>query len=180
MINQVARRYAEALFELAEENDILSDMYTEIFDLKNIIKENNGLYDVLRSPFVKSDEKKQVIDAIFGGQVSEYGLNFLKVLVDNQRITELEGIVAAYRGLFNDKNGIAEGTVTTVVALESEKILELEQKLSAIYNKKVKLENIIDKDILGGVLVRIGNEEIDGSVKSRLNDLKNSLSNLIS
>src|SRR3712207_2491072 len=100
MINQVARRYAEALFELAEENDILSDMYTEIFDLKNIIKENNGLYDVLRSPFVKNDEKKQVIDAIFGGQVSEYGLNFLKVLVDNQRITELEGIVAAYRGLF--------------------------------------------------------------------------------
>lgn len=56
----------------------------------------------------------------------------------------------------------------------------MEQKLSAIYNKSVKLENIIDEDILGGVLVRIGNEEIDGSVKSRLRDLKNSLSNLIS
>lgn len=180
MINQVAKRYAEALFDLADEQNIVSDMYSEIGDLNKVIKENDNLYDVLRSPFVKPEEKKNLVDGLFKGRVSDYSVNFLKVLIDNQRVTELDGVVMAYKGLFNEKNNVAEGTVTTVVALEPEKISELEQKLSAIYNKSVKLENIIDEDILGGVLVRIGNEEIDGSVKSRLRDLKNSLSNLIS
>lgn len=180
MINQVAKRYAEALFELADEQGNISDIYSEVSDLNKVILDNKNLYDVLKSPFVRQEDKKNILEELFKGQVSEYSLNFLKVLIDNQRIIELDGIVSAYKSLFNERNNIEEGTVTTAVALEPEKVSELEQKLSAIYNKKVELENIIDEDILGGVLVRIGNEEIDGTVKSRLRDLKNSLSNLIS
>lgn len=58
MINQVAKRYAEALFDLADEQNIVSDMYSEIADLNKVIKENDNLYDVLRSPFVKPEERK--------------------------------------------------------------------------------------------------------------------------
>ena len=75
MINQVAKRYAEALFDLADEQNIVSDMYSEIADLNKVIKENDNLYDVLRSPFVKPEEKKNLVDGLFKGKVSDYSVN---------------------------------------------------------------------------------------------------------
>lgn len=180
MISQVASRYAEALFELADENGQTSEIYSEILDLNDVISSNKNLYDVLRSPFIVKDEKKNVASNLFADKVSKYAKNFLLVLIDSDRTTELSSIVQAYKAMLNDKLNIAEGEVRTAVPLTEEQISELETKLSAKYNKSIKLKNKIDKDILGGVLVRIGNEEIDGTVKSRLDGLKETLSQVIS
>ena len=75
--------------------------------------------------------------------------------------------------------GIIEGTVISAVPMEEKQIKELEEKLSKKYNKNVTLENKVDKSVLGGVLVRLGNTEIDGTIKTRLNGLKNQLSQVI-
>ncbi|WP_101772515.1 F0F1 ATP synthase subunit delta [Peptostreptococcus faecalis] len=180
MTSQIGSRYAQALFELADEQEITSQVYSEILDLENLIDSNESLYDALRSPFVTRNEKKNVMKEIVYGKVSSISYNFFMVLIENTRTSELSDIVVEYKTLLNDKNNILEGTVTSAIALSSEDISKLETKLSAMYNKKVVLTNKIDKDILGGVLVRIGNEEIDGSVKSRLDDLKQSLFQVIS
>ena len=180
MISQVASRYAQALFELADENNETSEIYSEIVDLNDVISSNKNLYDVLRSPFITREEKREIVVELFDGKVKKDTKNFLLVLIDKDRTTELSSIVQAYKQMLNDKLNIAEGKVFTAVPLSPEQISELEKKLSAKYNKNVKLENRIDKSILGGVLVRIGNEEIDGTVKSRLNDLSEVLSQVIS
>ena len=180
MISQAAIRYAQALFELAEEQNQTSEIYSEIVELNDVISSNRNLYDVLRSPFIGKDEKKSVAAELFAQSVHKDTKNFLMVLIDNDRTTELSSIVQAYKQMLNDKFNIAEGEVFTAILLSPEQISELEKKLSAKYNKNVKLENKIDKGILGGVLVRIGNEEIDGTVKSRLSDLSEVLSQVIS
>ncbi len=180
MISQVAIRYAQALFELAEEKNLTSEIYSDIVDLNKVISSNENLYDVLRSPFIVRSEKKNLVTALFEGKVHKDSKNFLMVLVDKDRTTELPSIVQSYKQMMNDKFNIAEGKVYTAVALSQEQISELEKNLSAKYNKNVQLVNKIDKDLLGGVLVRIGNEEIDGTVKSRLEDLGDKLSQVIS
>ena len=82
--------------------------------------------------------------------------------------------------LLNNKNNIIEGTVISAVALTAKKVKELEETLSKKYNKNITLENKVDKSILGGVLVRLGNIQIDGSVKTRLDNIKDQLSQVIS
>ncbi|MEG0250415.1 MAG: F0F1 ATP synthase subunit delta [Peptostreptococcus sp.] len=180
MISQVANRYARALFELADEQNQASEIYSEIVDLNDVISSNENLYDVLRSPFIPKGEKRGVAYDLFAKEVSKDSKNFLMVLIDSDRTTELSSIVQAYKQMLNNKFNIAEGQVLTAIALSPEQISELEEKLSAKYNKDVRLTNKIDKDILGGVLVKIGNEEIDGTVKSRLGDLSEILSQVIS
>ena len=169
MISQVASRYAEALFQLAEEENQLSQVYSEIEDLNKVILDNKDLYDVLRSPFIGKDEKLDIADKLFTDKLSK-----------NTRTTELDSIVKSYKQMLDEKNNVAEGKVITAIALSPDKLAELEGKLSAKYNKTIRLTNEIDESILGGALVKIGNEEIDGSIKSRLDDIKDTLSQVIS
>ena len=82
--------------------------------------------------------------------------------------------------MLNDKHNIIEGTVISAVPMEEKQIKELEEKLSKKYNKNVTLENKVDESILGGVLVRLGNTQIDGSVKTRLDNIKDQLAQVIS
>lgn len=180
MISQVASRYAEALFQLAEEENQLSQIYSEIEDLNKLILDNTNLYDVLRSPFIGKDEKLSIADQLFTDKLSKNARNFLMVLIENSRTTELDSIVKSYKQMLDIKNNVAEGKVITAIALSPDKLVELEGKLSAKYNKTIKLTNEIDERILGGALVKIGNEEIDGSLKSRLEGIKDTLSQVIS
>nr|WP_314278454.1 F0F1 ATP synthase subunit delta [uncultured Peptostreptococcus sp.] len=180
MISQVASRYAEALFQLAEEENQLSQVYSELEDLNKVILDNKDLYDIFRSPFISRDEKLSIADNLFRDKLSKYILNFIMVLIENSRTRELDSIVKSYKQLLDTRNNVAEGKVITAIALSPDKLADLEGKLSAKYNKTIRLTNEIDESILGGALVKIGNEEIDGSLKSRLDGIKNTLSQVIS
>jgi len=105
---------------------------------------------------------------------------FLKIIIDKDRVSAIETVEKSYKVLLNEKNNIIEGIAITAVAMSQEEIKQLEAKLSSKYNKNVTLENKVDKSILGGVLVRLGNEEIDGTVKTRLAKMKYQLSQVIS
>jgi F-type H+-transporting ATPase subunit delta len=105
---------------------------------------------------------------------------FLKILADKDRLALLADIEKDFKVLLNEKNNILEGIVITAVPMKEEEVKELQTKLSAKYNKTVVLENEVDKSVLGGVLVRLGNEEIDGTVKNRLDKMKEQLSQVIS
>ena len=117
---------------------------------------------------------------IFKNQLSDSMNNFLKVVIDKDRMSTIEYIKESYKSLLNDKNNILEGTAITAVELSEKEIKDLEKNLSIKYNKNVTLNNIVDETILGGVLVKLGNEEIDGTVRTRLSKMKNQLSQVIS
>lgn len=179
MIDLIASRYAEALFQIGEEENKTDNLYKELKEVSSLITTNNDLNNVMKSPLVSKTEKIQLIDVLFAGKVDNDLKNFLKVLIEKGRMTSIKAIETTYKGLLNEKNNIIEGYVISAVPMNNEKIKELEIELSKKYNKNVTLENKVDKSILGGVLVRIGNTEIDGTIKTRLNGLKNQLSQVI-
>ena len=180
MIDVIANRYAEALFQLSEEENITKEIYNELHDVVEVIKNNKELDNVLKSPLVAKNEKTQLIEALFNNKINNDLKNFLKILVEKGRISSLKSIELTFKELLNDKHNIIEGTVISAIALTDEKVKELEEKLSKKYNKNVTLENEVDQSILGGVLVRLGNTQIDGSVKTRLNNIKDQLTQVIS
>ena len=179
MINIVASRYAEALFQVGEETDSTDKLYGELKAVVDIVKENKDFSNILRSPLVSKEEKKDLITKVFDGKLSQNMINFLKILADKDRLALLADIEKDFKVLLNEKNNILEGIVITAVPMKEEEVKELQTKLSAKYNKTVVLENEVDKSVLGGVLVRLGNEEIDGTVKNRLDKMKEQLSQVI-
>ena len=180
MINIVASRYAEALFQVGEETDSTDKLYGELKAVVDIVKENKDISNILRSPLVSKEEKYDLISKVFDGKLSQIMINFLKILADKDRLALLADIEKDFKVLLNEKNNILEGIVITAVPMKEEEVKELQTKLSAKYNKTVVLENEVDKSVLGGVLVRLGNEEIDGTVKNRLDKMKEQLSQVIS
>lgn len=180
MIDIIANRYAEALFQLTEEENITREIYSELTDVIKLIKTNKDLDNVLKSPLISKSEKVQLIETLFNKKINDNLKNFLKILVEKGRISSLKEIGLTFKQLLNDKDNIIEGTVISAIALTDEKVKELEEKLSKKYNKNVTLENKVDEAILGGVLVRLGNTQIDGSIKTRLDNIKDQLSQVIS
>ena len=180
MIDIIANRYAEALFQLSEEENITKEIYKELRNVVELVKGNKELDNVLKSPLVAKNEKIQLIEALFNNKINNNLKNFLKILVEKGRISSLKSIELTFKELLNNKNNIIEGTVISAVALTEKQVKELEEKLSKKYNKNVTLENKVDKTILGGVVIRVGNTQIDGSVKTRLDNIKDQLSQVIS
>ena len=180
MIDIIANRYAEALFQLSEDDNITKEIYNELHNVVDIVKSNKDLDNVLKSPLVAKSEKVELIEALFNNKINNNLKNFLKILVEKGRISSLKSIELTFKQLLNEKNNVIEGTVISAIPLTSEKVKELEKTLSKKYNKNVTLENEVDKSILGGVLLRLGNTQIDGSVKTRLNNIKDQLSQVIS
>ena len=180
MIDIIANRYAEALFQLSEEENITKEIYKELRNVVELVKGNKELDNVLKSPLVAKNEKIQLIEALFNNKINNNLKNFLKILVEKGRISSLKSIELTFKELLNNKNNIIEGTVISAVALTEKQVKELEEKLSKKYNKNVTLENKVDKNILGGVVIRLGNTQIDGSVKTRLDNIKDQLSQVIS
>ena len=180
MIDVIANRYADALFQLSEEENVSKDIYSELRDVVDIVKNNKDLDNVLKSPLVSKAEKIDLIEKIFSDKINRNLKNFLKILVEKGRISSLKSIELTFKQLLNDKNNIIEGTVISAIPMSDDKVKQLEENLSKKYNKNVTLENKVDETILGGVIVRLGNTQIDGSVKSRLDNIKDQLSQVIS
>lgn len=180
MINIVASRYAEALFQVGEESNSTDKLYGELKAVVDIVIDNKDFSNILKSPLISKEEKKTLITNVFGNKLNQNIINFLKILADKDRLSLLVDIEKDFKVLLNEKNNILEGIVITAVPMKEVEIKELQANLSNKYNKSVVLENKIDESVLGGVLVRLGNEEIDGTVKNRLDKMKEQLSQVIS
>lgn len=180
MINIIASRYAEALFQVGEENNSTTKLYEELNAVLDILKSDKNFYNVLKSPLISKGEKKDIIENIFNNRVQNDLKNFFKLLIDKERISSLELIYKSFKSLLNEKNNIVEGKAITAIPMSKEEIKKLEENLSSKYNTNIILENVVDKTILGGVLVKLGNKEIDGTIKTRLDNLKQELSQVIS
>lgn len=179
MAELVSKTYATALFDVAQEAGKEQEYFQELQDLDGIFSAHKDLMTVLKSPVFSKEEKKRMLTEIFAGKVSEYMMNFLKVLVDKDRIGLFDHITQTYKKLLHQKNNIEEVTAITAVAMTAQMQDALAQKLKQSMGKEILLHNKVDESILGGVLLKIGNEQIDGSVKNRLETIKRELSSMI-
>jgi len=171
----VAKRYALALFRLAKEHQLLDQMENELRVVKEVVKDNGDLGAVLKSPKLTNEKKKEIVKEAFSG-ASIYVLNTLMILIDRHREDYIEAVADYFIEFANDERGIAEALVYTTRPLtEAEK-----QALSSTFAAKVgkqslRIENIVDTNLLGGIKLRIGNRIFDGSLRGKLERLERQL-----
>ena len=180
MTGIVERNYSEALFSaLVEEGQDLSKARDELNAVQKIVSECDGFEKLMDSPTVSAQEKIAVVKEAFDGKVSRHVLNFICIVTEGRRWDSFARICKSFSARCNEHLGIAEITVTTAFPLTEEQRAAIKKKMAEITGKKIEMSEKTDKSIVGGVVVDYGDTRLDGSVKTRLEGMKESFSRLI-
>lgn len=172
MYEYLDRRYALALYEVAESKDKVDEYIRDLEEVCSLIRNNDDFYEVVKHPQISTKKKKRTFINIFKGHMDEELLSFLLILIEKDRILFLEEKLREMKKIDLERKNTVRGIVKTTVPLTDEEFDNLIKKLSNKYNKKVILEKQIDPSILGGIYVRVKNDVIDGTVKSKLRELE--------
>ena len=171
----VARRYASALFEVAKKRGQVEIVASSLSDVVAGVESSRQLASVLHHPLLPLDRKRAVLSGVFGGAVHPDVEKFLFLVVEKDRAILLPQILGEFNRLFDEFRHEADGEVTSAVPLSAAEIAALQSALQAKFGVKVRLKTRVDANILGGLVVRVGDKLIDGSVASRLQTLSEQL-----
>lgn len=182
MNSKAAKTYGDALFELVLEETPtkLTDVLSEMKALCNIFGENSEFAKLMKTPTIPMSEKLEIMRSICqNGGVSEYVSNFLMVLTEKSRVDCLSDIYERYLVLHNKHFKIAEIVVTTCVPLTDELRRKITARMEEVTGMTISMTEKLDSAILGGIVIDYGNERLDGSIKSKLEGIKESLFSVI-
>ena len=171
----VGDRYAESLFDLAKEENQVTQYLDDIKLVGEVLDSDPQIVQFFNHVLIENDKKIQLLDQSFKGNVDQYVLNFLKLLVQSRRIRYIDDIVKSYIYLSNQYLGIEEGVIYTPYELTDQQIQDIEKAISQKENKKVTLKVSIDPSLLGGIKVQIANRIYDGTIKNKVEMLKKEL-----
>ena len=171
----VAKRYSKALAELAEDDKDLGVIYENLTGVQKTIKECPDLATFMEHPSFSIDLKKEIFKEIFDGKISGDVLNFLYILIDRNRIFALGAIINALKELMNEKYNITAVKAISAIELDDKIKAQLTEKLEAVCKRKIQLDTQVNKDIIAGIILKIGDKVIDGSIKARLESMKRTL-----
>ena len=169
MLNlELARKYARAIFELAVEDDKLLTYGRELKRVEGDLDGVAGIWGYFDNPGISRADKKILLKKCFEGELAGEVQNFLYLLVDKRRMAYFPEIVRVFEALSNEAQGIVIADVTTASSLDAGQESRLQEKLAGVTGKEVRLRLHEDPKVIGGVVVRIGDKRIDGSVTGRL------------
>lgn len=170
--------YGKALFQLAEENGSDAKVLDEIEGICTVLKDNQGYITLLDTPAVPTEEKIGLIKSAFGN-ADPILLNFMSILCEKHSVYEVERCADAYRKCYDEAHGLMRAEAITAVPLTERQHEALQKKLESITGKNIVLENRIDESLISGITLRYGGIQLDDSIKSRLDNLRRSLSETI-
>ena len=170
-MNEIVNHYAEALLSIAREDSQLQNYQLEVKELRKIIKDNPDFIILIDSKFLPMQERKDEVDKLLKGFSLDI-INFLKVIISNNRVSYLDEILKAFNSLCNEDRGITEGLIYSAFPLQESTLKEISQKISAIENREIELIPQIDSTLIGGVKVVINSHVYDGSIKNQLEKMK--------
>jgi len=172
---EVYEPYAEALMAVAQEQNLTEKFGEDVASLLNLLQTSPELSAFITSPIVKGEDKKAVLKQISQG-IDPFITNFLMILVDRRRIVVLEGICQHFRTLIRKLNQIVLAEVTSAVELtDGQKQAVIDQVKSRTQAQDVELVTKIDPELIGGVIIKVGSQIIDASLRGQLRRLSISL-----
>lgn len=179
MAKLVSKTYGDALFELALEEDKLDILFEESKVIKEVFLENNELLKLLNHPKIDKEEKIKVIENIFTERASKDFVGFLTVIIKKERQNAIIEILDYFINTVKEYKKIGVAYVTTAVELSMEKQKEIEKRLfDTTAYESFEMNYNVDKDIIGGMIIRIGDRVVDSSIRSKLNELSRELYNI--
>ena len=175
-MSRAAIRYAKAILEFATEAGKAEAVNADMKQIATTIARNEELKSFLSNPTLKIEVKKSSLEAIFS-TVQVETKKLFQLLNDNKRFEILHQIAVQYNALFDEKNGVQVAQVTTAIAITPELEKQVLAKIATFSNKKITIENIVNPEIIGGFILRIGDMQYNASVANKLQELKREFSN---
>jgi len=173
-----ARRYAQAVFELALENRELEKWFDDLTLLSDSVS-NQEFLDFLSQPRVTNEEKIRVVRDALGDSVGPLALNLMSLLATKNIAHILPGITDQYQELLDAQQGIERAEAVTAIPLDDDEQRRVTEMLSAMSGRDVRLTTRVDAEILGGMIIRIDDRVMDGSTRSRLQAMRRELAERI-
>ena len=173
---KVSNRYAKALLELAVETNNLEDCYSDMNTILIVCQESKEFYLLLKSPIIKTDKKIIIIEEVFSNKLSKLTNSFIKIITSKKREAILDSVAKSFISLYKEKKNIISAKLVTATAIDNETREEVLDFIKKKGHKNVDLQEKIDKSIIGGAIINIGNKQIDASVSNKINEMKQNFS----
>jgi len=171
--SRAASRYVKSLLSLAVEKNALEAVHSDMLMFSKLIDENRAFGLLLKNPIIKHEKKRVILEKVFSGRVHPLTMSIFDILTRKNREPLLPAIAKEFHTAYNLYEGIGKATVTTAVPLDSALRIEFENITKKLSEKdKVELIEKVDKDMIGGFLLNVGDRQIDASIKNKLKALK--------
>ena len=170
--SRAAIRYAKAILSFALEQQKEVEVNNDMLLVANTIQDSKELQLLLSSPVLKTEVKKAALKEIFGSKTSALTIGLINLLIDNKRLPILGEVAKKYTVIYDSLKGIEVAKVTTAIPLTEELNQQVLKKILEITGKQATVESIINPDIIGGFILRIGDIQYDASVSNKLQLLK--------
>jgi F-type H+-transporting ATPase subunit delta len=170
-VEEIATVYARSLFEVAMEADKLDEIREQLGQVADAIADQHELQVFFFSPYFSPDEKKEGLRKAVS-DADPIILNFVDLLIEKHRMPAIMRIRQTYNGLWEQENDVLPVTVTSAVELDEDTVRQIGDRIGEQTGRKVELSSKVEPDLLGGIVVRVGNSIIDASIRSRLEQLR--------
>ena len=176
MADALVQGYAEALFKVVQAEGELDRVEDELFRFGKLLEQNHELKQALSDQSIDKDQREKVLQELLSDKVSPHTLGLLSFIVTQGRARQLPQILEQVSQLAADARQMVVAEVRTAVPLDDAQQTQLAESLSRATNKRVTVKVIVDPSVLGGVIAKVGDTVIDGSIKHRLDQLKEQVS----
>jgi len=171
--SRVATRYVKSLLGLAVEQGVLEEVHADMQLLDKVCHSNRDFVLMLKSPIVRHEKKKEILTRIFTGKVHKLSMAIIEILTSKNREPILPAIATEFHNAYNVYKGIGKAYVTTTFPIDEKlrnELVGMVKKLSEM--QKVEMEERVDKELIGGFILNVGDRQIDASIKNKLKALK--------
>jgi F-type H+-transporting ATPase subunit delta len=173
-MEEIARVYARSLFEVAKEQDKLDTVREQIGQFADALNDNRELSIFFFSPYFNTAEKKDGLGRVLEG-ADDVVANFLGLLIENHRMPAIFRLRRELEVLWEQENQLLPVTITSAVALDEATVKSIGDAIGRQTGQQVELTSNVDPDVLGGLIVRVGNSILDASIRNRLENLRRSV-----
>ncbi|WP_428230708.1 ATP synthase F1 subunit delta [Flavobacterium sp.] len=173
---RAAIRYAKAILDLANSKGVAEAVNNDMKSIASTIDTNAELSTFIQNPTTKVEVKESALLEVFEN-VNSVTKGLFHLLFENKRFEILEAIALEYKRLFDESNGVEVAKVTTAIPMDATLEAKVLAKVATLSDKKITIENVVDPSIIGGFILRIGDQQYNASVANRLQVLKRELSN---
>ena len=171
---RVASRYAKSFIDLTTEQGVLEQAYNDMKSILAICESNHDFVNFLKSPLIKTDKKQAVLKQIFDGKLNKVTDAYIQLITSKKREIYLAEIAAEFVNQYKEKKKILTAVITTAKGIDDVIRKEIMEIVKGTGNSEVVLQEKINKDIIGGFILRIGDKQVDASISRKLNNLKRS------
>lgn len=170
-MEEIAEVYSRSLFEVSKEHDALDEIHEDLDSFADALDESRELQVFFFSPYFSSQEKKDGIRKVIEGG-NEYFVRFLELLAERHRMPALFRIRREFDSLWAEENKLLPVEIVSAVELDEDTVREIARKVEEQTGRKIELSTKVDPDVIGGLVMRVGNLVLDASVRNRLERLR--------